>query len=915
MQEDLAAMMYKPGAVVKARGRLWRVLEEPNDPFLSVESLDGAYRTLLYLPREQSAIRHESSPEPRPVLPHDPEQHRLYLEVEHLRTLQADAPFLSLQRSRVVPHSYQLVPLLMALESPARVRLLIADDVGLGKTIEAGLIVKELLLRSFARRVLVLTPAHLKEDWAEAFSRFFHLRFNVFGSQLLRELPPGKNPWQIHERLIAGIDLAKRPEHRDQVLAQPWDLVVVDEAHLASRVQGRNERHRLVRALAERTGHLLLVTATPHSGHPESFVSLIRHLDPDGQLGLVTGEAVNRARARRHVVQRTRDDVLKWYGAENKKSPFPERDARPVPVQPTKSEGELFALLSEYAGLLMGNNPNAPAQWLAMHFMRRAASSPLALYQSLSNRIGRLTALSEESAAAEPDTVEPDLGPLVDRPDERGGEEGADRAYDVAWIEQVRIKTELGYLTGLQEALKARARRPDSKFKRLAELLTGELAGKKTIVFTRYRDTLEYLGGLLPKRLKGVPVFTLHGGHTEAERDDVLDSFARAEQGVLVATDVISEGLNLQYHASQVVHYELPWNPNRLEQRNGRVDRFGQPEPVVRVRMLFYERSLDALIFRRLIDKALRIKRQFGVVPNYFGDEEYVKGVVQSIFQKEGLLPHSQQTGLFEQEEADDAELARRARQEGFYGHSEFQLPNVERALRRTYGHLTAPERLNGFFARAAAQWGWGFKPAGAKLTVVQRGRPLAGFDPAVGRAVSFDPWLPESDLLKLDLAHPAVEELMERLRARAWSDRAPARTGLFLADVTGPVFLYLFRARFRGPHEVAETLYPEARTPAGEELDDGQAERLLAALLAGELEQPDGNHEQLLHQAVSLAPSGEAGRRRALDRLLAERGKLTEKLRQVYGPEVAFVQELTRLEPLGSPEWLALTVFVGGRS
>jgi len=905
--------MYKPGAVVRARGRLWRVLEEADEFFVRVESLDGASRTLLYLPRERSAIRHESSPEPRPILPRDPEQHRLYLEVEHLRTLQADAPFLSLQRSRVVPHNYQLVPLLMALESPARVRLLIADDVGLGKTIEAGLIVKELLLRHFARRVLVLTPAHLKEDWAEAFSRFFHLRFSVFGPQLRRQLPPVKNPWQIYDRLIASIDLAKHPDNRDQVLAQPWDLVVVDEAHLASRVQGRNERHRLVRGLAERAKHLLLVTATPHSGHPESFISLIQHLDPNGQLGLVTGEAIDRDRARRHVVQRTRSDVLKWYGTGGKRSPFPQRDAQPVPVEPSKNEARLFTLLSEYARLLMGQNPSVPAQWLAMHFMRRASSSPLALYRSLTNRIERLNALGREPAADE--AAEPDLGPLVDRPDERGGEESADRAYDVAWVERVRIKTELGSLTGLQEALKARARRPDSKFKRLTKLLTGELAGKKTIVFTRYRDTLEYLGSLLPKRLQGVPVFTLHGGHTEAERDDVLDRFARAEQAVLVATDVISEGLNLQYHASQVVHYELPWNPNRLEQRNGRVDRFGQPEPVVRVRMLFYERSLDALIFRRLIDKALRIKEEFGVVPNYFGDEDYVRDVVQSIFQKEGLLPHSRQMGLFEQAETDDAELARRARQEGFYGHSEFQLPDVERALSHTYGNLTAPERLGGFFARAAAQWGWGFEPTGAKLTVVRRGKPLAGFDPPVGQVISFDPWLPERDLLKLDLAHPAVEELMERLRARAWSDGAPARTGLFLADVAEPVFLYLFRARFRGPHEVAETLYPEARTASGAEPDPELARRLLDTLLAGKLEQPAAGHEPLLHQAVHLAPNGEAGRRRVLDKLLAERRKLTAKLRQIYGPEVAFVQELTRLEPLGSPEWLALTVFVGGNA
>ncbi len=899
------AAVFRPGSIVRGRGRLWRVLELA-DPFLRAESLDGLARATFYLPREGDGLRLEAAPHPPARPGPDPALHRLYLETEHLRTLQADAPFLALQRSRVVPHSFQLVPLLMALENPERVRLLIADDVGLGKTIEAGLVTKELLLRGLARRVLVLTPAHLKEVWQDAFRRFFHLRFAVLDRAYLRTLAPGESPWRKSERLVASIDLAKRKEHKDHVLAEPWDLVIVDEAHLASRVQGKNERHHLVKDLARRVRHLLLVTATPHSGDPRSFLSLIEHLDPDGDLGLLAGEAVVRSRARRHVVQRTRKDVLRWYAREGKKPPFPGRDARPVPVAPSAGERELFAALAEYARFLVARAEHAPTHWLAMHFLRRAASSPLALYRSLENRIQRLKEGALEAAPPPPP------GPLLDNPAEDDAGDEAATAYDTAWIDEARAAAELGYLEALAQALKPRRLRPDGKFKRLVGLLSGELSGKKTLLFTRYRDTLEYLEQLLPRHLKNTEVLAIHGGHTEAEREDVLERLARAERAVLVATDVISEGLNLQHHASQVVHYELPWNPNRLEQRNGRVDRFGQPEPVVRVRMLFYEDSLDALVFRRLIEKAARIKEAFGVVPNYFGDEAYIRTVVEGALGEAGFLPKSRQQGLFEAPEEDDEAAARRAREEGFYDQSVFELPDVEQALSRTYDRVGRPEELGSFFARGLAQFGWELVDEGGVLRVRAKGRPLAGFDPPVGARFTFDPWVFDPGVEKLDLAHPAVEALLERLRARAWSGELGARTGVFEAGVPRPVFLYLFRARFAAGRGVLEALYPEAYA-GGEPLPLETANRLLTGLLQGRFPPAGAVPEALLEAAHRAAPSGEAGREAVRRRLSAEREAIRRRLARVYGEESPFVRELGELEPLGEPEWLALTVLVGG--
>ena len=907
---------YQPGAVIRARGALWRVREVGEGGFLRAELLDGSRTALFHPALEGDALTLMRSPEPPARPAADPALFRLYVEAEHLKTLNADAPILALQRSRVVPHNYQLVPLLMALENPARVRLLIADDVGLGKTIEAGLILKELLLRGAARRVLVLTPAHLKADWQEALRRFFHLAFQVVDRSALRRLPGGKSPWQVFDRVIASIDYAKQGDQRPLVLAQPWDVVVVDEAHLAARHRGRHERFRLVRELAERAPHLLLVTATPHSGHPESFLSLVEHLDPDGALGLVAGSTLVRERARRHVVQRTRQDVLDWYAREQKAAPFPERDARPVPVIPGRREALLFAAVADYARMLESST-RAPAHWLAMHFARRAASSPRALYESLQNRIARLEELRAtggEEGEEDPFTL---AGLVVDTPGERGEEEEGDRALDVALVQRARAEAELAYLRKLEEALKARARRPDTKFQRLVALLQGELAGKKTLVFTRYRDTLEYLAQLLPRHLEGVPVFALHGGHTENEREDVLARFARAGEAVLVATDVISEGLNLQYHASQVVHYELPWNPNRLEQRNGRVDRFGQPEPVVKIRLLFYENSLDALIFRRLIAKALRIKETFGVVPNYFGDEEYVRRVVEDALRAEGYLPQSPQAGLFESfVDTGDEEAARRARAEGFYGQSVFQLPDVERALRRSFSGLLEPLRLADFFRRALGQLGWGLvaEPGGV-LRVAQKGRPLPDFDPPVGHRLSFDPWNTDPGVERLDLAHPAVAAALEAVFRRAWDPHAGARSAILAGPVAEPTYLYLFRARFTRPGELAESLFVEGRTPSGRALGPEEAERLLFRALEGFSDPglPAEAARSWLEDAHARAPSGEEGARTVLARLREERARLAERLRAVYGRELEPLRDLAALEPAGPPEWLGLAVVVGG--
>jgi len=321
---------YQPGVIVEARGRLWRVDQATRNTITgtSIDNPDLEPRT-FYLPLEQAGIRLAAMDRP-PGEPGDAALHDLFLRATRMTMMHGTAPLASLQRSRVIPTNYQLVPVMMALDMP-RVRLLIADDVGLGKTIEAGLITVELLARKQAERVLVLTPPNLKEQWRDAFRHFFHLEFESLSGpeirKLDRRLPPGANPWAHFPYIIASIDYAKRDAVRHLILSQRWDLVIIDEAHgVSAPVQGSRggaskERHEFARELARRCRHLVLATATPHNGYTVSFASLLRLLDEVAEergrvlqaLDLVAGDDVepriHRQRAGRHVVQRRRQDV------------------------------------------------------------------------------------------------------------------------------------------------------------------------------------------------------------------------------------------------------------------------------------------------------------------------------------------------------------------------------------------------------------------------------------------------------------------------------------------------------------------------------------------------------------------------------------------------------------------------------
>ncbi|MCP4428354.1 MAG: DEAD/DEAH box helicase, partial [Chloroflexi bacterium] len=601
--------IYSAGTLIQARKRLWRV-DAQEKQVLHVTAIDAAEeKTRLYLPLE--TVQPGQLPQPDPQIIGYPQAQALMLRAFRLSMINSAAPLLSLGRSRALPVEYQLVPVIMALEQ-SRVRMLIADDVGLGKTIEAGLVMTELMARGLVRRVLVVCPASLRQQWVDALDYFFHLKAHIFSRRhrraLERDLPAGTNPWEFHNAFIVSVDYAKTPEIKNQILEVPWDMVIVDEAHQIAKPHQsradqrvRMERWGLGQALAysQKIRHLLLLTATPHNGYTDSFASLLRLLDVDAVSGPLHEPAIHREVARRHVVQRRRGDVEAWLEGAGQESAFPDRDQDEVVILPGQRELEMIEAVQQYSALVLEHARGAAARlqtlagWTVLHLHKRALSSPEALRCSLANRRDaleqRLKGIIEPDVGLPPETAranvyDQETGEMFDE------KEIVARSERVVLGETEALRAELRALDDLAAQAKRITPRQDSK---LQELLRNVLRRRlrhrpKVIIFTRYRDTMDYVAKQIGKAklYKGVKVIVMHGGLNENQRRERFAAFERTQQAVLVATDAISEGINLQHIASQVIHYELPWNPNRLEQRNGRVDRFGQREPVVFIRTL-----------------------------------------------------------------------------------------------------------------------------------------------------------------------------------------------------------------------------------------------------------------------------------------------------------------------------------------
>lgn len=645
---------YYPGSLVSARGREWIVLADSDADTLRLRPLGGGDRdeTLLFLPLETQPVKPATFPAPALDQARNHSASQLLLDALQLKLRNGAGPFRSFGNIAVEPRAYQLVPLLMALKMPT-VRLLIADDVGVGKTIEGALIARELLDRGEIERMAVLCPPHLCEQWQRELTERFHIHAVVVRSntadRLERDLPPGTSLFDAHPFTVVSLDYIKSERRRDAFHRFCPEFVIVDEAHTCTHGgQGRQQRYQLLRGLAANPDrHMVLLTATPHSGDEEAFFNLLGLLREEfAQLkDLPAGQRSElRDELSRHFVQRRRPDIAEWQDS----SMFPERNTAEITYRLNGAWGQLFSDVLDYARELveraegLGLRAQRMNWWAALALLRCISSSPAAAVNALRTRLnGTWDGDEPELSLAE---LEAQAGERVlDGPDDALSaddiEPGA-QAEDSARLQQ--LITDAENLAGSKNDPKL-----GELQKHLALLLKD---GFQPVVFCRYIATAHYLAVYLQGKFKQVTVKAVTGELTPGEREAAVEQLRDSELRILVATDCLSEGINLQHLFTAVVHYDLSWNPTRHEQREGRVDRFGQKASEVRCTTLYGEDNpVDGAVLQVILRKAESIRKELGVLVPMPDDEgKLTQALMNAVLLRKGeTLNANSQLDLF----------------------------------------------------------------------------------------------------------------------------------------------------------------------------------------------------------------------------------------------------------------------------
>lgn len=605
---------FLPGNLVRARGREWVVQTESRRDWLRLRPLGGAEdETIALIPElELLPVEHATFDAPNPE--HAGNHAAAVLLRDALRlTLRAGAgPFRSFGNIAVEPRGYQLVPLLMALRL-STVRLLIADDVGIGKTIEAGLIARELMDRGEVARLAVLCPPHLVEQWQSELEERFNLHAVALtaasAARVERELPHGVPLFDHHPVVVVSLDYIKSERHREQFIATAPECIIVDEAHTcASSGAGKQLRFELLQRLASNEHrHLILLTATPHSGDEAAFYNLLSLLDTRfaALQGRMSANDPLRQELARHFVQRRRKDIAEWQAETEDGRGFARRMKTELTYQLSGDWGNFFDAVQDYCRELaetaerQGTAGGTGLMWYAtLALLRCVASSPAAAVKALTTRL-------EGSESAE------DL-----LTDERLHDGEADdlSSSDLEPPAQVQDVSRLQAL--IASAQRLSGQKGDPKLTALIQHV-GQLLrdGYHPVVFCRYIATAHYVAEHLKTAFPQATIDAITGELTPEERRERVEDMAEADSRILVATDCLSEGINLQHLFTAVVHYDLAWNPTRHEQREGRVDRFGQQAPEVRCTMLYgQDNPIDGFVLKVILRKGEAIQKELGVM-------------------------------------------------------------------------------------------------------------------------------------------------------------------------------------------------------------------------------------------------------------------------------------------------------------
>jgi len=669
------------------------------------------------------------------------EDYKLALEALRINVAHLFDPMMAVHTSNVEPLPHQVTAVYESMLPRQPLRYVLADDPGAGKTIMAGLFLRELIMRADARRILVVAPGGLVDQWQDEMYEKFGVYFEIFSREMEEQSRIG-NPFEERDLLITRLDQLSRNEELQQKLqlAHRWDLIIVDEAHkMSASWYGSKldptKRFKLGQLLGSITRHFLLMTATPHNGKEEDFQLFLSLLDSDRFYGKFR-DGVHKVDVTDIMRRMVKEDLLKFDGTRL----FPERRAYTVKYRLSDIEYDLYDAVTDYVKTEMNRaerlddaTRKGTVGFALTCLQRRLASSPEAIYQSLVRRCKRLQLRVEEEKTRQRQGIV-DTGVSVSqlsddeedypsRDDEETTEEVICQATAAKTVQE--LEAEIVILkTLIDKAHAVRHSGQDKKWEELSSLLQNDpemrnLAGhhRKLIIFTEHRDTLNYLAD----RIKGVlgnpdAAVIIHGGTPREERRKIQELF-RNDKGVriLLATDAAGEGINLQ-NANLMVNYDLPWNPNRIEQRFGRIHRIGQSE-VCHLWNLVAIGTRESAVFEKLCDKleaeskALN-GRVFNVLGAAFegnslkdlliqairyGDDPTVKAKLQE--QVEGVLDHSHLQEL----------LKRNALCEEFM--DEKRLFAVKEEMEKAQARKLQPYFIKAFFGKAFQALGGELKP------------------------------------------------------------------------------------------------------------------------------------------------------------------------------------------------------------
>lgn len=619
----LVTTEHKPGTLVHYRQRDWMVLPSDNADLLCIRPLGGSEEetTAVYLPLQLPTEKITSAqfPEPKATEIGSFDTARLLYDAFRLSFRNASGPFRCMGKLSFRPRAYQLIPLVMALKLDTP-RLLIADDVGIGKTIEALIILKELMERGEVKRFAVICPPHLCEQWQQELKDKLDIDAEIIRSstaaKLDRQLPDDRSVFYHMPFQVVSIDYIKADKRRGIFLNDCPEFIIVDEAHTCTLPSGstsksQQQRYSLLYDLAANNSRqIILLTATPHSGKDSEFASLLGLLKPEfGTLRFDNLERKEREKIAHHFVQRKRENIRRWL---NEETDFPLRDSKEIGFALNDNYQHFYDSLLQFArGISTGQAVNEQTKllrsWAAISLIKGAMSSPAMAMEMLQRRKEKLDEGISELKDEEP--IELSLYENLEQVEDMPRQ---DIVQSVILSQSEKAVLDQLY----NQAYALNQNQSDQKIEVTLKLIKQWIKeGYDPIIFCHYIPTANYVAERLKAALpKNVHIEAITSELADEERRERIEVMGAASRRVLVATDCLSEGINLQEYFTAVLHYDLPWNPNRIEQREGRVDRFGQAASNVKTYVLYGENNaMDMFILEVLIRKVRDIQRSTGV--------------------------------------------------------------------------------------------------------------------------------------------------------------------------------------------------------------------------------------------------------------------------------------------------------------